>query len=71
MRYAMLVDELDSAVRAYRRAEKAEKDTRAALHAVIRKVLTERANERGAQADVARRTGYTRERLRQIMKEDS
>ncbi|MFE3795596.1 hypothetical protein [Nocardia tengchongensis] len=63
------MDELDRAVAKYRRAEKAEKDTRTELHAIIRRVLTERTNERGAQADVARRTGYTRERLRQIMKE--
>ncbi|MEV0247939.1 hypothetical protein AB0H76_15205 [Nocardia sp. NPDC050712] len=63
------MDELDRAVAKHERAKRAENDTRAELHAVIRKVLTERADERGAQADVSRRTGYTRETLRLLMKE--
>lgn len=67
--YAMIVNELDSAIRVYKRAQDAEKGALAALHAAIRKELTARAGERGAQADVVRRTKYTRERLRQIMKE--
>lgn len=56
------MDELAKAVTNYRRAVKRAETTRAALHAVI---LQELANGR-TQADLARATGYTRERLRQI-----
>lgn len=61
------MNELDRAISKYKRAQQAQKDALAELHAAIRKDLNSRTEERGAQADVARRTGYTRERLRQIM----
>ncbi|WP_043737737.1 hypothetical protein [Nocardia asiatica] len=61
------MDELDRAISKYQRAVAAERAALADLHAAIRKVLEN--GERGTQAAVARRTGYTRERLRQIMKE--
>lgn len=65
----LCVDELDRAIDRHKRARKAEKEALAALHDAIRNNLTTRSEERGAQADVARRTGYTRERLRQLMNE--
>lgn len=67
--YALSVDELDRAVDKRKRTKKADDEARMDLHAKIRKVLTERASERGIQSEVARRTGYSRERLRQIMLE--
>lgn len=62
------MNDLDRAIAKRARTKKADDVALEELHAAIRKELTERADERGAQADVAHRTGYTRERLRQIMK---
>ncbi|MFF7610722.1 hypothetical protein [Streptomyces lavendulae] len=57
---------LDAAAQRYRSAEDALKRARAELTAEV--VLYLRAtDERGAQADVARRTGWSREQIRQIM----
>lgn len=58
------VDDLDRALRRLQRARTAEAEALEALHDVIRQRLD--AGPRGTQAELVRRTGYTRERLRQI-----
>ncbi|MET8297417.1 hypothetical protein ABZW02_25665 [Streptomyces sp. NPDC005180] len=57
---------LDAAARRYRRAEAALDKARAELTAEAVAYLRS-TDERGAQAEVARRTGWSRERVRQIM----
>ncbi|MFF9199982.1 hypothetical protein ACF09L_32725 [Streptomyces sp. NPDC014779] len=58
---------LDAAARRYRRAEAALDKARAELTAEVVAVLRA-TDERGAQAEVARRTGWSREQIRQIMR---
>lgn len=58
------VDDLDRALTRLQRARTAEAEALEALHDVIRQRLD--AGPRGTQAELVRRTGYTRERLRQI-----
>jgi hypothetical protein len=58
------VDDLDRALTRLHRARTAEAEALEALHDVIRQRLD--AGPRGTQAELVRRTGYTRERLRQI-----
>lgn len=58
------VDDLDRALTRLQRARTAEAEALEALHDVIRRRLD--AGPRGTQAELVRRTGYTRERLRQI-----
>lgn len=58
------VDDLDRALTRLHRARNAEAEALEALHDVIRQRLD--AGPRGTQAELVRRTGYTRERLRQI-----
>ncbi|MFB7341260.1 hypothetical protein ACFCZ6_14480 [Streptomyces hydrogenans] len=57
---------LDAAARRYRLAEAELDKARAELTAEVATVL-DGNEERGAQADVARRTGWSREQIRQIM----
>ncbi|MER6515123.1 hypothetical protein [Nonomuraea sp. NPDC001636] len=57
---------LDAAARRYRRAEAALDKARAELTAEV-VALLEGNEERGAQAEVARRTEWSREQIRQIM----
>lgn len=57
---------LDAAARRYRRAEAALDKARTELTAEVVAVLRS-TDERGAQAEVARRTGWSREQIRQIM----
>ncbi|MFG3140781.1 hypothetical protein ACGFZA_31820 [Streptomyces sp. NPDC048211] len=57
---------LDAATRRYRRAEAALDRERAALTAEV-VALLQSTDERGAQAEIARRTGWSREQIRQIM----
>ena len=59
---------LDAAARRYRRAEAALDKARAELTAEALACLHS-TDERGAQAEVARRTGWSRERIRQIVVE--
>ncbi|MFG3349527.1 hypothetical protein ACGF1Z_31270 [Streptomyces sp. NPDC048018] len=58
---------LDAAARRYRRAEAALDRARAELTAEVLAVLRS-TDERGAQAEVARRTGWSREQIRQIVR---
>ncbi|MFC8583316.1 hypothetical protein ACFUGD_01885 [Streptomyces sp. NPDC057217] len=58
---------LDAAARRYRRAEAALDKARTELTAEVVACLRS-TDERGAQADVARRTGWSREQIRQIMR---
>lgn len=59
------MDELDAAVAEHRHALQQVEDTRLKLHEQILKALA-----RGViQAELVRRTGYTRERLRQLARE--
>ncbi len=58
------VHDLDHLINAHQGAVAGEAQTRAMLHDAIRVALA--TGERGAQADIARRSGYSRERLRQI-----
>ncbi|MEV5851430.1 hypothetical protein [Streptomyces anulatus] len=57
---------LDAATRRYRRAEAAFDRARTELTAEVVALLRS-TDERGAQAEVARRTGWSREQVRQIM----
>jgi DNA-binding phage protein len=57
---------LDAAARRYRRAEAALDKARAELQAEVVAALRA-TEERGAQAEVARRTGWSREQIRQIV----
>ncbi|MER5675793.1 hypothetical protein ABT081_02495 [Streptomyces sp. NPDC002238] len=57
---------LDAATRRYRRAEAALDRARTELIAEVIAVLRS-TDERGAQAEVARRTEWSREQIRQIM----
>ncbi|MFF4576897.1 sigma factor-like helix-turn-helix DNA-binding protein [Streptomyces sp. NPDC001373] len=57
---------LDAAAQRYRRAEAALDKARAELTAEAVACLRS-TDERGAQAEVARRIGWSRERVRQIM----
>lgn len=59
------MDDIAKAVANYRRSVKRTEETRAALHAAILRALAEGVS----QAELARATGYTRERLRQIAQE--
>lgn len=61
------MDDLDRALARLERANAEQKHALNALHAVIRQRLVDSA-PRGTQAEVARRTGYSRERLRQIVR---
>lgn len=58
---------LDAAARRYRRAEAALDKARTELTAEVVTVLRS-TDERGAQAEVARRTGWSREQIRQIVR---
>lgn len=59
-----MTERLEAAAKAYRRAEKRADETRAELFSAIAE-----ANAAGmAQVDIVRATGYTRERIRQIVK---
>lgn len=58
---------LDAAARRYRRAEAALDKARTELTAEVVAVLRS-TDERGAQAEVARRTGWSREQIRQIVR---
>ncbi|MFJ7067517.1 hypothetical protein [Streptomyces sp. NPDC101115] len=58
---------LDAAARRYRRAEAALDKARTDLTAEV-VALLQSTDERGAQAEVARRTGWSREQIRQIMR---
>jgi DNA-binding phage protein len=58
---------LDAATRRYRRAEAALDTARTELTAEVVAVLRS-TDERGAQAEVARRTGWSREQIRQIVR---
>lgn len=64
------MNELDRAIRKHTRAQEAEREALKELHAAIRAEMNARAGERGAQADIVKRTGYTRERIRQLMKDE-
>lgn len=64
--FAMDTTALDAAARRYRRAEAALDKARAELTAEV-VALLEGNEERGAQAEVARRTEWSREQIRQIM----
>lgn len=66
MMSAMDTTALDAAARRYRRAEAALDKARTELTIEVVAVLRS-TDERGAQADVARRTGWSREQIRQIM----
>ncbi|MEB3023013.1 MULTISPECIES: hypothetical protein [Mycolicibacter] len=59
------MDDLDLALARVAQAQAAHREALEALHAVIRQLIA--AGPRGTQAKVARRTGYTREHLRQIV----
>jgi hypothetical protein len=59
-----VTSELEAAARAYRRADKALEQRRSDLAAAI--VAAYRAGER--QVDIVNITGYTRERIRQILR---
>lgn len=64
---AMDTTALDAATRRYRRAEAALDAARTELTAEVVALLRS-TDERGAQAEVARRTGWSREQIRQIMR---
>ncbi|TLQ43469.1 hypothetical protein [Streptomyces marianii] len=57
---------LDAAAKRYRRAEAALGKARAELTAEVVALLRS-TDERGVQAEAARRTGWSREQIRQIM----
>ena len=59
-----MTSELEAATKAYRRAEKASKERRAHLYAT----MVEAALSGTQQTDIIRITGYTRERVRQILR---
>ena len=63
----MATTRVTAALAAHRRAERQLERTRAELHAAILAELT--AGDRGTQADLARETGYSRERIRQLARE--
>ncbi|MET7787255.1 hypothetical protein ABZS93_11595 [Streptomyces sp900116325] len=58
---------LDAAAKRYRKAEAALDKARTDLTAEVVAVLRS-TDERGAQAEVARRAGWSREQIRQIMR---
>lgn len=61
------MDDLGRALARVTETRQAERQARKELHNLIRdKIAT---GPRGTQAELARRTGYTRERLRQIARE--
>lgn len=66
LRYSVLVDDLDAALARLSDAQQVAQQARRELHAVIRQAAAR--GERGTQAEIARRTGYTRERIRQIIR---
>lgn len=66
MMSAMDTTALDAAAKRYRRAEAALDKARAELTDEVVATL-QATDERGAQAEVARRTGWSREQIRQIM----
>lgn len=59
-----MTERLEAAAKAYRRAEKKADETRSELFAAI----VEAKAVGVAQVDIVRATGYTRERIRQILK---
>ncbi|MEB3023006.1 MULTISPECIES: hypothetical protein [Mycolicibacter] len=59
------MDVLDTALTRLADAQQAVHDARRELHAVIRHKVAR--GTRGTQAEIARTTGYTRERIRQIV----
>lgn len=65
--YLPSMDRLDDALTAHAHAVQQVDATRTELHAAIRCALRDGAR----QADLARRTGYTREHLRRIARENS
>ncbi|MEU8760670.1 hypothetical protein [Streptomyces sp. NPDC048659] len=64
---AMDTTTLDTLTRRYRRAETALDEARAALATEVVRLLAAH-DERGAQAEIARRTGWSREQVRQVVK---
>lgn len=60
-----MTSDLEAAARAYRRAEKAHADRRVQLADAIVKA----ARDGVRQVDIVKITGYTRERVRQILRE--
>lgn len=58
------MEQVTRAQAAYKRADQARELALTQLHAAI--VTALRSGGRGTQAEIARRTGYTRERIRQI-----
>ena len=61
------MDDLDAALERLSDAQQATQDARQTLHAVIRQLIAQ--GPRGTQAEIAKRTGYTRERIRQIVRD--
>jgi hypothetical protein len=59
-----VTERLEAAAKAYRRAEKRADETRGELYAAI--VEADKAGV--SQVDIVRATGYTRERVRQIVR---
>jgi hypothetical protein len=67
VRYAQRVDDLDRAIKRVAKTQEAAREALEDLHDVIRRTIAK--GPRGTQAEVSRRTGYTRERLRQIARQ--
>lgn len=59
---------LDAATRRYRKAEAALDKARADLTGEVLTWLESRSGERGAQAEASRRTGWSREQIRQLVR---
>lgn len=59
---------LDAATRRYRKAEAALDKARTELTAEVLTWLESMHGERGAQAEASRRTGWSREQIRQIVR---
>lgn len=66
--YAIRVDDLDAALTKVADTREAARTALSELYAVIRQMIAR--GERGTQAEIVRRTGYTRERIRQIVREE-
>jgi DNA-directed RNA polymerase sigma subunit (sigma70/sigma32) len=62
-------DDLDAVLAQLSNAQQAVQDARRELHSLIRQMIAH--GPRGTQAEVARRTGYTRERIRQIVRNEA
>ncbi|ART74480.1 hypothetical protein BTO20_38415 (plasmid) [Mycobacterium dioxanotrophicus] len=63
------MDDLDAALTRLSDAQQATQDARQTLHAIIRQMIAH--GPRGTQAEIAKRTGYTRERIRQIVRDSA